>query len=87
MPNRRAADEREEPVRLIPPAIKKNRPYGSEKWVSRAVAKFGLESTLRDRGRVSKRDMQGSHHPRRHIPESHAEAGCARRGLDVRPQD
>jgi putative transposase len=35
-------------------AIKKSRPYGSEKWVSRAVAKFGLESTLRDRGRPKK---------------------------------
>ena len=31
--------------------------------------------------------MQGSHHPGRHIPESHAEAGCPRRGLDVRAQD
>ena len=35
-------------------AIQKGRPYGSEKWVSRAVAKFGLESTLRDRGRPKK---------------------------------
>jgi putative transposase len=39
-------------------AIQKGRPYGSEKWVSRSVAKFGLESTLRDRGRPPKHSPQ-----------------------------
>jgi hypothetical protein len=32
-------------------ALKKSRPYGSEKWVSKAVAKFGLENMMRSRGR------------------------------------
>jgi putative transposase len=32
-------------------AIKKSRPYGSEKWVSKAVTQFGLENTMRNRGR------------------------------------
>ena len=32
-------------------AVKRSRPYGSEWWVQRAVAKFGLESTMRPRGR------------------------------------
>jgi hypothetical protein len=35
-------------------AIKKSRPYGSEKWGGKADAKFGLESPLRDRGRPRK---------------------------------
>jgi putative transposase len=29
-------------------ALKRSRPYGSEKWVCKAVARFGLESTLRN---------------------------------------
>jgi hypothetical protein len=43
-----------EEIENIRYAIKKSRPYGSQKWVSRAVAKFGLESTPRDRGRPKK---------------------------------
>jgi len=43
-----------EEIESIRHAIQKGRPYGSEKWVSRAVAKFGLGSTLRDRGRPKK---------------------------------
>jgi putative transposase len=43
-----------EEIENIRHAIKKSRPYGSEKWVSRAVARFGLESTLRMRGRPRK---------------------------------
>ena len=43
-----------EEIENIRYAIQKSRPYGSEKWVSRAVAKFGLETTLRDRGRPKK---------------------------------
>jgi putative transposase len=43
-----------EEIENIRYAIKKSRPYGSEKWMSRAVAKFGLESTLRERGRPKK---------------------------------
>jgi putative transposase len=35
-------------------AIKKSRPYGSEQWVSKAVAGFGLENTMRNRGRPKK---------------------------------
>ncbi len=31
-------------------AIKRSRPYGSEKWVSRAIAKFGLKNTMKNRG-------------------------------------
>jgi hypothetical protein len=29
-------------------AIKRSRPYGSERWVSRAVAQFGFENTIRN---------------------------------------
>jgi putative transposase len=32
-------------------ALKRGRPYGSEEWVSRAVAQFSLENTLRNPGR------------------------------------
>ena len=37
-----------EEIENIRYAIKRNRPYGSEKWVAKAVARFGLESTLRN---------------------------------------
>jgi len=36
-----------EEVENIRYAIQRSRPYGSEGWVSKAVARFGLESTLR----------------------------------------
>jgi hypothetical protein len=29
---------------------KRSRPYGSEPWVSKAVAQFGLENTIRNSG-------------------------------------
>ena len=29
-------------------------PYGSERWVSKAVAKLGLENTMRNRGDLTK---------------------------------
>jgi len=32
-------------------AIERSRPYGSEKWVGKTVAQFGLENTLRSPGR------------------------------------
>jgi hypothetical protein len=48
------ARRRKEEIENIRYAIKKSRPYGSEKWVSRAVARFGLGSTLRERGRPRK---------------------------------
>ena len=32
-------------------AMQRSRPDGSEKWVGRTVAKFGLENTLRSPGR------------------------------------
>jgi putative transposase len=40
-----------EEIENIRYAIKKSRPYGSEKWISKAVAQFGLENTMRNRGR------------------------------------
>jgi len=43
-----------EEIENIRYAIKKSRPYGSEKWVWKAVAKFGLENTMRNRGRPKK---------------------------------
>jgi len=41
-------------IEKIREALKRSRPYGSEKWVSRAVAQFGLENTMRNRGRPKK---------------------------------
>ena len=35
-----------EEVEKIRDALRRSKPYGSEKWVSKAVARFGLESTL-----------------------------------------
>ena len=35
-------------------AIKRSRPYGSEEWVSQAVAQFGLENTIRNPWRPKK---------------------------------
>src|SRR5208283_4328470 len=46
--NRSQGKEEIEKIRY---AIKRSRPYGSEKWVSRAVAQFGLENTMRSSGR------------------------------------
>jgi putative transposase len=46
--NRSQGKEEIEKIRC---AIKKSRPYGSEEWVSRAVAQFGLENTMRSSGR------------------------------------
>jgi len=46
--------EGKEEIAKIREAIQRSRPYGSEKWVSRAVRKFGLESTTRRRGRPRK---------------------------------
>jgi putative transposase len=43
-----------EEIENIRYAIRKSRPYGSEKWVWKAVAKFGLENTMRTRGRPKK---------------------------------
>jgi putative transposase len=43
-----------EEIENVREAIKKSRPYGSEKWVSKAVAKFRLENTTRNRGRPKK---------------------------------
>jgi len=40
-----------EEVENIREAIKKSRPYGSEKWLRKAVGQFGLENTLRNGGR------------------------------------
>jgi putative transposase len=43
-----------EEIENIRYAIKKSRPYGSEKWLAKAVAQFGLENTMRNRGRPKK---------------------------------
>jgi len=41
-------------IEKIRQAIQRSRPYGSEKWVSKTVRQFGLESTTRNRGRPKK---------------------------------
>jgi len=43
-----------EEIENIRYAIRRSRPYGSEKWVSKAVGQFGLENTTRNRGRPKK---------------------------------
>jgi len=43
-----------EDVEKIRQAIKRNKPYGSEGWVSKTVAQFGLENTVRDPWRPGK---------------------------------
>jgi len=43
-----------EEVEKIRHAIKRSKPYGSEGWVSKAVAQFGLENTVRNPWRPGK---------------------------------
>ena len=43
-----------EEIENIRYAIRRSRPYGSEPWVSRAVAQFGLENTMRNPWRPEK---------------------------------
>ena len=43
-----------EEIAEIREAIKRIRPYGSEKWTAKAVRRFGVESTTRSRGRPPK---------------------------------
>jgi len=43
-----------EEIENIRYALKRSRPYGSEPWVSEAVARFGLENTLRNPWRPKK---------------------------------
>jgi putative transposase len=50
--NRRMEEEESERVRV---SIKRGRPFGDEKWVGRVVKRLGLESTLRDPWRPSKK--------------------------------
>ena len=45
------ASQDKEEVENIRSAMRKSRPYGPEKWVANVVGKFGLENTLRNRGR------------------------------------
>jgi len=40
-----------EEIVKIRDALRRSKPYGSEKWVAKAVAQFGLENTLRNPGR------------------------------------
>jgi putative transposase len=46
--NHRQPKEEVENIRY---ALKRSRPYGSERWVSKAVARWGLENTMRNPGR------------------------------------
>jgi len=43
-----------EEIENIRYALKRSRPYGSESWVAKAVAQFGLENTLRNPWRPEK---------------------------------
>jgi hypothetical protein len=43
-----------EEVENLRDAVKKCRPYGSEKWVAKTVAQFGLGNTMRNPGRPKK---------------------------------
>ena len=43
-----------EEIENIRSAIQRSRPYGSEQWVSKAVAQFGLENTIRNPWRPKK---------------------------------
>ena len=43
-----------EEVEKIRCAIQRSRPYGSDKWVSNAIGKFGLKITMRNPGRPKK---------------------------------
>ena len=49
-----------EEIEKIRYAIQRSWPYGSEKWVAKAVARFGLESTLRNPWRPAKGGQKGS---------------------------
>jgi len=49
-----------EQIENIRYAIKRSRPYGSEGWVGNAAAQFGLQSTLRKRGRPGKAIRKGT---------------------------
>ena len=44
----------DEEIANIQIALKRSRPYGSEPWVRKAAARFGLENTLRNTGRPKK---------------------------------
>jgi putative transposase len=48
-----------EAVEQIRHAIKRSKPYGSEGWVSKTVAQFGLENTVRDPWRPGKGSRKG----------------------------
>jgi hypothetical protein len=56
-PNQSQPQEEMEKIRK---AIPRSRPYGSEKWVGRAVAEFGPENTLRNPGRPKKGQNNGT---------------------------
>ena len=45
----------EKEVSAIRHSVKRGKPYGDEKWTAKTVKKFGLESTMRPRGRPKKR--------------------------------
>ena len=49
--NQSAPQEETDKIRY---AIQRSRPYGSQDWVSKAAAQFGLETTLHPRGRPNK---------------------------------
>ena len=49
-----------EEMEKIRKAIQRSRPYGSGKWVSRVVAKFGLENAMRNPGRPKRGQNNGT---------------------------
>lgn len=46
--------EQEKRLELIRESIIKNRPFGENNWINEIVSKFGLETTLKKRGRPKK---------------------------------
>ena len=49
-----------EEMEEIRKALARSRPYGSEKWVSRTVARFGLENSIRNPGRPKSGQNNGT---------------------------
>ncbi len=52
--------ETPEELQELRQTLKRNRPYGDRRWVTRISKRLGLESTLRPRGRPTKKTKKGS---------------------------
>jgi len=74
-----------EEVENIRYAIQRSRPCGSEGWVSKAVARFGLESTLRHPWRPAKGGEKGSLFPPRNGGGVSTSSIRPRSGISTRP--